>query len=193
MPERTRRIIETAIELADQGGFQAVNIRDVAERAGVALGTLYARFRSKEDILLAALEDEAATLEAFLKENPPQGETKLERVTFFFRAASGALFSRPNFARAILRSVSSGDPQVADKVLSFYQRITALILHATKEPGSTTEPTEEDHQLAFLLQQVWFSALVGWMGGLNDEEGVIEQVVFAADLILCGFDAKHGR
>ena len=37
MEERSRRIVETAVELAEQGGFEAVRLRDVAAHAGVAL------------------------------------------------------------------------------------------------------------------------------------------------------------
>jgi AcrR family transcriptional regulator len=50
-----RRIVDAAVELAESGGFEAVRLRDVAERSDVALGTLYEYFRSKEDILLLAL------------------------------------------------------------------------------------------------------------------------------------------
>ncbi len=57
------RIFDVAIELAEEGGYDNVRQRDVAARAGVALGTLYKRFRSKEDILSAALERETAKLE----------------------------------------------------------------------------------------------------------------------------------
>ena len=55
MDERARRIVETAVELAEKDGFQAVRLRDIAAQADVALGTVYRRFKSKEDILLAAL------------------------------------------------------------------------------------------------------------------------------------------
>ena len=40
MEARAQRIVETAIELAEKGGFEAVRLRDVAADAGVALGTL---------------------------------------------------------------------------------------------------------------------------------------------------------
>ena len=63
MEERSRRIVDAAIELAEQGGFEAVRLRDVAAHANVALGTLYRRFRSKEDLLLAALELQLAAQE----------------------------------------------------------------------------------------------------------------------------------
>src|SRR5512147_3180818 len=60
---RMRRIVDTAVDLAEQGGFEAVRLRDVAERSDVALGTLYKYFRSKEDILLFALNEEIERLE----------------------------------------------------------------------------------------------------------------------------------
>ena len=63
MEERSRRIVATAIDLAEKGGFEAVRLRDVAADAEVALGTLYRRFRSKEDLLIAALELETEELE----------------------------------------------------------------------------------------------------------------------------------
>jgi AcrR family transcriptional regulator len=75
MEERARRIVESAVELAEKGGFEAVRLRDVAAHAGVALGTLYRRFRSKEDLLLAALEQEIADHQQRLMQRPPKGDT----------------------------------------------------------------------------------------------------------------------
>ena len=81
MEERARRIVETAVELAEKGGFEAVRLRDVASHAGVALGTLYRRFRSKEDLLLAALELQIGKHEQLVERRPPQGASALERLT----------------------------------------------------------------------------------------------------------------
>lgn len=188
MPERTQRIVAAAIKLADQGGFQAVRLRDVAAEADVALGTLYARFRSKEDILMAALEDEAVQLEHILTTYPPEGSSIVERVSNFFAIATRGLFVRPNFARAVLRSVASGEPNVATKVLQFHQRMTELIVCAYRgEPigfPDSAPPTEVEQKLCFMMQQIWFAILVGWMGGLHDEESVIEQIQEAAAIVL---------
>lgn len=196
MDERTRRIIESAIQLADKGGFQAVRLRDVAKKAGVALGTLYSRFRSKEDILVAALEEEAVKLEEFLRDNPPEPKDPIDRVNYFFTVASRALFSRPNFARAVLRSVASGEPATAEKVLSFQVRITSLVIAAMRGEPLGQEPQSEspeyEHQLAFLLQQLWFAALVGWMGGMHDEDGVIEYMVSVSRIVSEGLRAVEG-
>ena len=49
MDERAQRIVSTAMALAAKDGFAAMKLRDVAAHAQVALGTVYRRFRSKEE------------------------------------------------------------------------------------------------------------------------------------------------
>jgi len=54
---RRAKIIEEVIDLIAEVGADAVQMRDVAQRSGVALATVYRYFRSKEHLLAAALED----------------------------------------------------------------------------------------------------------------------------------------
>src|SRR5262245_32038160 len=109
MEEKRSRILETAIELAEKGGFENVRLRDLAAQADVALGTLYKRFPSKESILIAALELEAEKLEKKLSKKPIEGDNAIERVLTFFDLASRTLFRKPNLGRAVLRALTSGD------------------------------------------------------------------------------------
>src|SRR5699024_8824506 len=51
--QRRKRIVQTAAALAVRGGVEAMQMRSVAERAGVALGTLYRYFPSKMDLVVA--------------------------------------------------------------------------------------------------------------------------------------------
>lgn len=204
LEQRARRIVQSAVQLAEAGGFQAVRLRDVAAHSGVALGTLYTQFRSKEDILVAALDEEVQKMETFLGQFPPPGDTPLIRVTYFFMVASRALFSRANFARAVLRSVSSGDPAIAEKVVRFHRRMTRLITGALRgRPAPVDErgddevdpldPGDDEERVGFLLQQIWFAALVGWMGGILDEDAVPVHMEKAAALLLCGLEASGGQ
>src|SRR5881227_3699012 len=52
---RRERILDSAMELAGDGGYDAVQMREVAERAEVALGTVYRYFPSKVHLLVAAM------------------------------------------------------------------------------------------------------------------------------------------
>lgn len=59
--ERRQRIIDAAGELLVADDFERIQIRDVAERSGVALGTVYRYFASKEHLYAAVLRDWSAT------------------------------------------------------------------------------------------------------------------------------------
>ena len=49
--ERRTRVIEAAMRLALAGGYDAVQMRAVAERADVAIGTIYRYFSGKDDLI----------------------------------------------------------------------------------------------------------------------------------------------
>jgi AcrR family transcriptional regulator len=51
-------IVEAAAQILERGGPEALNTNDVAERAGVSIGTLYQYFPDKQAILLAAARRE---------------------------------------------------------------------------------------------------------------------------------------
>jgi AcrR family transcriptional regulator len=60
--ERERRILRAAGRLFARKGFAGVAMEDVAERAGLAVGTLYNYFPSKSALLLAILRRETESL-----------------------------------------------------------------------------------------------------------------------------------
>jgi AcrR family transcriptional regulator len=188
---RRRAIVDAAVQLAEKGGFEAVRLRDVADVSEVALGTLYKYFRSKEDILLFALAEEVEKLEVSIAARSFDGDSGLDRLTRFFQQATRGLVSRPHFARAVLRSLASGHSETTLKVASFHLRMTRLIVAALRGElpdlaADPAEPTgsERERQVAFILQNVWFSSLVGWAGGLHPVRTVAEHVRIAADLML---------
>jgi AcrR family transcriptional regulator len=191
MEEKRSRILETAIELAEKGGFENVRLRDLAAQADVALGTLYKRFPSKESILIAALELEAEKLEKKLSKKPVEGDTPVERVLTFFDNASRTLFRKPNLGRAVLRALTSGDESLTENVASFHQRITQMIVAAMRGSLITSivpEPSNDEVIVAFIMQQQWFAALVGWMGGLINRPMVIEQLRITLSIVLRGLE-----
>ena len=185
MDERARRIVETAVELAEKGGFEAVRLRDVASCSGVALGTLYRHFRSKEDLLVAALAEQVEQLEQRMGAHPASGANELDRISSFFKTATTGMCRRPMLARAILRAVASGQPELTEKVASFHGAITAMINDALNGGGRQNGASQsDDAELVLLLQQVWFAALVGWAGGLHDQDEVTRRVRSGAAMIL---------
>jgi TetR/AcrR family transcriptional regulator, cholesterol catabolism regulator len=187
--ERSKRIIDIAIDLAERDGFAAVRLRDVAAQAEVALGTVYRRFRSKEDILVAALERESFKLRQRLVKKAIPGTNPVSRVAAFFGMATRGLCRKPNLARAIIRAMASGDAESAEKIAGFHSIMTELITAAMRgvslgDEADVLGQDEKQEEIAFLLQQVWFAALVGWAGGLHSEKAIEKKMEAAARLLL---------
>jgi AcrR family transcriptional regulator len=187
MEERSRRILEIAVELAEEGGFDAVRQRDVAARAGVALGTLYKRFPSKEGILVAALELETEKMVKRITAQPIAGDTPIERVTGLFKTLTRGLVRKPNLARALIKAVTSGEPELTEKVAGYHTSMKDLVVTALVGPDG--KGGERESEVAYVLQKVWFATVVGWMGGLHTQAAITDQVSQACEWILKGAEA----
>lgn len=181
MEDRTRRILETALELAERDGYDAVRLRDVAAQSEVALGTVYRRFPSKEDILVAALEIEMERMGRHLQENPITGDNPVQRMTSAFAILTEILVSKPNLARALLRAVASGVPENTKRVAQFHSTSTDLLTSMLFDLD--VSDTSRRH-VASMLQDIWFAKLVGWSGGLQSMDSVVADMREASEWLL---------
>lgn len=68
MSKTKRAILDAALALSDQSGISGTTMDDVAVRAGVAKGSLYYNFSSKDQLFEALLDDGLATLAGSLRE-----------------------------------------------------------------------------------------------------------------------------
>jgi len=186
--ERTRRILDAAVQLAERGGFDAVRLRDVAAHADVALATVYKRFKSKEDLLVGALARDADAFGILLATNPVPGDTAKERTVTFFRLATEVFCAKPNLARAVLRAVSSGEPELTQKVAQFQNQIADYTRIAMGGKDDEGHPFRDSPDVAILLQSIWYAGLVGWMGGLRGMTEVVDQVALAVDIMFKGVE-----
>ena len=184
---RAQRIIQSTIELAEEGGFEAVRLRDVAARAEVAMGTLYRRFHSKEDLLVAALEVETRVLQDRIRLRPPRGVDALDRTVQFFAITTRGMLRRPNLTRAMLKAAAAGEPELAKKVSVFHEMMLRMIVGALRNQGVVAEGdpmTDQETLTGDVLNQIWFAMMVGWSGGLQSQASIIERMRSAAGLVL---------
>jgi AcrR family transcriptional regulator len=187
---RRSRIVDVAIKLARGRGFDSVGLREVADEAGVALGTLYKVFSSKEEMISAAVDQQTRLLRKRFERCPAQGETRLERLEDLFTRLTRALCRRPAYARGIIASITANHPEIFAKVIVHEDEMNRIMVAALRG-GDPREHrlesfTEGERRVTFLLRQVWFAGLVGWAGGLFSQPEVVRQVMSAAELILAG-------
>ncbi|MCW2853699.1 MAG: Transcriptional regulator, TetR family [Nocardioides sp.] len=161
--DRRKRILDATYQLASEGGFDAVQMRAVADRADVALGTLYRYFPSKIHLLVSALGREFERAESMLREKPIPGDTAAERVIFVLKKTTRGLQGDPHLTEALTRAFMFADGSVAHEIHSVGMLMTSMLTHAM-HPGAT-ELTEDDVAIARVIGDVWLSALVAWVTG----------------------------
>ncbi|URM91557.1 TetR family transcriptional regulator [Streptomyces sp. MRC013] len=158
---RRRRILHASARLAGRGGFDAVQMREVAEAAQVALGTLYRYFPSKVHLLVAAMQDRLDGLHAALRKRPPAGEGPAERVAETLMRAFRSLQREPQLADAMVRALTFADRSVSAEVDAVSRRTTAIVLDAMR----LEHPTPEQLAAVRVIEHTWHSALVAWLSG----------------------------
>ncbi|GGS74270.1 TetR family transcriptional regulator [Streptomyces daghestanicus] len=159
--ERRRRILRASAELAGRGGFDAVQMREVAEVSQVALGTLYRYFPSKVHLLVATMQDQLAELHGTLGRRPPGGATAGERVTRTLMRAFGALRREPFLADAMVRALIFADRGAAAEVDRVSRTTTAIILDAM----GVDDPAPGQLAAVRVIEHTWHSALITWLSG----------------------------
>src|SRR3954465_14730218 len=112
---RRERILEAAMELATEGGHDAVQMREVAERADVALGTLYRYFPSKVHLLVAAMGRTFQSLQESVRVDGGDG-TPQERVYHVVGAVTRSAARHRRLSGAMIRALMSADTDAAREV-----------------------------------------------------------------------------
>jgi AcrR family transcriptional regulator len=180
--DRRKRILDATIALASQGGFDAVQMRAVAERADVALGTLYRYFPSKIHLLVSALGREFERAEVDTRDKPIPGATSHERVMFLLDRTTEGLQRDPNLTEALTRAFMFADASVKTEILAVGMLVTTMLTRAM-HPGQA-EVSEEDVAVARVIGDVWLSALVGWVTGRTSAGDVGKRMDVAVRLLL---------
>ncbi|KOT35730.1 TetR family transcriptional regulator [Streptomyces caelestis] len=178
---RRRRILRACARLAGRGGFDAVQMREVAESSQVALGTLYRYFPSKIHLLVATMQDQLETLHGTLRKEPPAGETPAERVAETLMRAFRALQREPHLADAMVRALTFADRGVSPEVDQVSRQTTAIILDAME----LADPTPGQLSAVRVIEHTWHSALITWLSGrasIAQVETDIETVCRLVDL-----------
>jgi TetR/AcrR family transcriptional regulator, cholesterol catabolism regulator len=176
---RRQRVVDAATALALEGGYDAVQMRDVASRADVAMGTVYRYFISKDHLLAAALVHWVEQLDSRLSQLPAQGTTAGERVIDVLDRALRAMGRQPQLVGAVFTALASPDPAAVESQLQVTVLMEGIITRAIGEP---TPPDMGDR--ARILGHVWYSALVGWVNGWSNMGRVHNELVVAVGLLL---------
>jgi AcrR family transcriptional regulator len=176
--ERRRAIVRAAITLLERGEYDAIQMRDVAAEAGVALATIYRYFSSKEHLYAAALLEWASGFPTRGRSDAAGDETDEERLRALMRRAVRAFERYPQMLRAEIVVESSQDQNAR----ALFDQFAALNVGTLRDSLSSTD-ADTAAAIVETANSVMVTRLRSWALGRTAIEDVHRSVERTLDLI----------
>ncbi|CAN5477670.1 cholesterol catabolism transcriptional regulator KstR [soil metagenome] len=174
---RRERIIDVAVELMREVDYDRIQVKDVADGAEVALGTLYRYFGSKDHLFACALLQWSSGYGERLERST--GASPLERVTSTYRRAVRAFEREPRVFDVLTQLQSAKDEHAATVFQEFSRTTTDAFESALADIPS---PDRED--IVAVMSAVLAEGLRGRQHGLLSFTQLQTRIQRTAELIL---------
>src|SRR5688572_30846446 len=100
-PGKRERILEAAVRIFAEKGFYNAKVSQIAEEAGVADGTIYLYFKSKDDLLISLFEDRMEKINDDLRGRLARAKSADERLRQVVMLHLELVQSNPHMAEVI--------------------------------------------------------------------------------------------
>jgi TetR/AcrR family fatty acid metabolism transcriptional regulator len=188
--DKRERILDAAVAVFAKTGFHRARVADVAKAAGVADGTIYLYFDSKEDLLVKLFEDRVERLLTHLRVELPKETTATGKLRRVIEVQLGILENERELAEVltiILRqSTKLMKDRAAPKFGEYIDSIADVVARGQKagELRSDVSP----HVVARAI----FGALDGlamtWALGKAERGGLVRAADQLAGVLLHGLE-----
>lgn len=136
--DKRARILESALRVFASKGFFGAKVSDVAEEAGVADGTIYLYFKSKDDLLISLFEEQMSQVNAALLDATCGVEDPAEKLRRFVRTYVELVERNPHAAEVItieLRQSAKFMKQYANPRFADFLKFLAAIIEEGQTQG----------------------------------------------------------
>ncbi|MEV8601498.1 TetR/AcrR family transcriptional regulator [Streptomyces griseoviridis] len=165
--EATRqKLYEAAVTLIAEQGFSATTVDEIAERAGVAKGTVYYNFASKsvlfEELLRHGVGLLAASLREATEESAGRGGGKVDALDAMIRAGLGFIAGYPAFTQLYVAELWRTNRSWQPTLMVVRQQVNAAVedvLRAGVESGEFSAEIDVTLTAAALVGMVLVAAL----------------------------------
>ncbi|HEY1829332.1 MAG TPA: TetR/AcrR family transcriptional regulator [Acidimicrobiales bacterium] len=183
---RRQSIVDASLVLLERNEYDRIQMKDVAEEAGVALGTLYRYFSSKEHLFAEVLVKWAATLRSSLTRRPPLETTPKERLRVALHRSVRAFQHQPQLARLIASLELSSDPFATEIIERLDQATTGVYMELLEG----IDP-DRSRKIVRTIEAVLDSQLRSWSSGRLPITGVYDYLNDGIDLLFGTDTGKH--
>jgi TetR/AcrR family transcriptional regulator, cholesterol catabolism regulator len=175
---RRQRIVSAALDLLQGRDYERIQVKDVAEQASVALGTLYNYFPSKEALFGEALVQWAERLGPSITRRPLAADTPFGRVEEALHRSVRAFERQPQLARFVSHLEASDDPLAVAVLIRLNAATEGVYRQALGELNN-----ERATMTVRVLDAVLASALRAWSAGRMPIRAVYRRISEAVALL----------
>jgi AcrR family transcriptional regulator len=174
------RVVAAALQLISEGGYVAAPVAAVAERAGIAVGTVYRHFPSKSDLFAEVFREASQREVDAMAEGAAasRGSSSAERVAAGVNTFARRALASRRLAWALL--AEPVDPAVEAERLHFRHSYRDVLVEVIADGvGSGELPEQDPEATATALVGAIGEAMVGPLSPTNgaDPESTIESLV----------------
>lgn len=180
------RLLTAAQELIEEGGYGAATVAAIADRTGVASGTLYRHFTSKEELFVEVFRsvcDREVGAMGAAADGLPADSSSVDRLTTVLATFADRALRRPRLAWALI--AEPVDPLVDAERLAYRERYSALCAETLRAGIAAGELPEQNVELvAAALVGGCGEALVGPLSPVAGRKPAREEIVSALRLFV---------
>jgi AcrR family transcriptional regulator len=163
LPEKRERTLQAAASLFAEQGFHRTDVAQIAALAGVAKGSLYNYFDSKEDLYLHVCKDGVERSRQAVYEEMGENWDIFQQVEHIFRKGTSFALEHPEYIRMYLNVSSAGMEGFADQLSLEVEKYTADHLKKAINKGIEKGIVRSDLNVplaAFLINSLYIMFLV---------------------------------
>ena len=162
-PSKREKLIQTAAKLFAKNGFHATGVDTIAEQAGVTKKTLYAHFRSKDELVLAALRHyDGLFRNEFMRQVESAGKSPRARLLAVFDVAQH-WFGQNNFFGCLfinaIGEYAENDTSIR-QVCKEYKRLMKGYIRELCDQVGVPHPEKLAEEIALLFEGATVTAQV---------------------------------
>jgi len=182
---RRAHILETARQLIAERGYQAINVRDLAERCRVSVPTLYNQFGGKDALLAAAIEDHFS--KALATARLPDAQEGLPRLLEIVDGCALHILELDDYHRRLLEAFGSLDATTNLQLRMARRLLGVMAVDLTVlQRQRRLAPWVDVKLLAGQINSAIISSALIWSGGHWPGNHLLEGMRYGTGLVLLG-------
>jgi TetR/AcrR family transcriptional regulator, cholesterol catabolism regulator len=175
---RRMRIVDAGVTLMHSREYEDIQIREVAEAAALALGTVYRYFASKEHLFSAVFFAWLTILSEEIEAEPATGDDNRARLTDVLFRTIRAFEQQPSFYSLLVMTNRTSDPFVRETRAAMQENSERVLA------APLVDVSDEDRTVVVMVVGAMLEAALGsWLSGAISIDDVYSRTARLVSLL----------